>query len=563
MTPTTLTSFTPFAHQPRKIAKPIITKQAVIYTRVSSKEQADKNLSLETQRKTIEEYATRSGMKIAAIFGGTYESAKTDGRKEFQRMLEFIRRNKASVSHVLVYTLDRFSRTGGAAIKIATDLREKYGILVFAVTQPTDTSNPSGVLHQNIQLLFSEFDNQLRRQRMIAGLKEKYQLGIWASKPPQGYDIVKINGQRKLAINEEGKKLRRAFLWKAEGMKNEEIVAKLKAMGISMYKQQLTKIFKRPFYCGVINHGLLDGKIVEGTHDALVSKEIFLRVNDIHQQAAGYGVPHMKEDDHVPMKIFIKCADCGEPLTGYIVKAKGIYYYKCRKTGCRNNKNAEKMHQLFEELLSRFRVREEYVSAVRFGLEHSYEQSTKGQQEQEKILKAQLAEINKSLDTIEEKHFVKDEMKKETFDKFYIRYKEQQDNILRELQKFEGGISNLSEMINAVVQLCTKLNAVWASGSVALKEDLQKLIFPQGILYDKKKGAFRTPEVNSVFLAIADLAGTPGENEKGTNHPFDGLSPAAERGGFEPPEVLPSTVFETATINRSAISPDACFTGRS
>jgi hypothetical protein len=29
----------------------------------------------------------------------------------------------------------------------------------------------------------------------------------------------------------------------------------------------------------------------------------------------------------------------------------------------------------------------------------------------------------------------------------------------------------------------------------------------------------------------------------------------AERGGFEPPEVLPSTVFETATINRSAISP--------
>jgi hypothetical protein len=29
----------------------------------------------------------------------------------------------------------------------------------------------------------------------------------------------------------------------------------------------------------------------------------------------------------------------------------------------------------------------------------------------------------------------------------------------------------------------------------------------------------------------------------------------AERGGFEPPEVLPSTVFETATINRSATSP--------
>ena len=29
----------------------------------------------------------------------------------------------------------------------------------------------------------------------------------------------------------------------------------------------------------------------------------------------------------------------------------------------------------------------------------------------------------------------------------------------------------------------------------------------------------------------------------------------AEREGFEPPEVLPSTVFKTAAIDRSAISP--------
>ena len=30
----------------------------------------------------------------------------------------------------------------------------------------------------------------------------------------------------------------------------------------------------------------------------------------------------------------------------------------------------------------------------------------------------------------------------------------------------------------------------------------------------------------------------------------------AEREGFEPPEVLPSTVFKTAAIDRSAISPN-------
>ena len=59
-------------------------------------------------------------------------------------------------------------------------------------------------------------------------------------------------------------------------MKNEEIIQRLRAMGVKMYKQQLTKLFKKPFYCGIINHGMLDGQVVEGKHEKLISKEIFL-----------------------------------------------------------------------------------------------------------------------------------------------------------------------------------------------------------------------------------------------------------------------------------------------
>lgn len=72
------------------------------------------------------------------------------------RMLAFIEANKGKISHILVYTLNRFSRTGGGAIKLSMDLREKFGVTVLAVTQPTDTSNPSGVFLQNIMFLFSE-----------------------------------------------------------------------------------------------------------------------------------------------------------------------------------------------------------------------------------------------------------------------------------------------------------------------------------------------------------------------------------------------------------------------
>ncbi|MBK7668651.1 MAG: hypothetical protein IPJ32_15720 [Sphingobacteriaceae bacterium] len=50
-------------------------------------------------------------------------------------------------------------------------------------------------------------------------------------------------------------------------MKNEEIILKLQAIGVKMYKQQLHKIFINPFYCGLVSHGMLNGKVVEGVHE--------------------------------------------------------------------------------------------------------------------------------------------------------------------------------------------------------------------------------------------------------------------------------------------------------
>lgn len=189
--------------------------------------------------KNIEDFGIRNSFTLDEYFGGTFESAKTDGRKEFMRMLEYIKRRRSKVTHILVYLLDRFSRTGGGAIALAKELREKYGVTIVAVTQPIDTSNPGGVFQQNMQFLFSEYDNQLRRQRAMAGIKEKLKRGIWCIKPPMGYDIIRTDGLKKIVVNAVGKKLKKAFEWKAKGMKNDEILQRLQAMGVKIYKQTL------------------------------------------------------------------------------------------------------------------------------------------------------------------------------------------------------------------------------------------------------------------------------------------------------------------------------------
>ncbi len=74
----------------KKSAHKIRGTNCVIYTRVSSRDQTD-NLSLATQLKGCNAYAGKMGYKILAEFGGTYESAETDERKEFTSMLSFVK----------------------------------------------------------------------------------------------------------------------------------------------------------------------------------------------------------------------------------------------------------------------------------------------------------------------------------------------------------------------------------------------------------------------------------------------------------------------------------------
>lgn len=121
--------------------------------------------------------------------------------------------------------------------------------------------------------------------------------------------------------NKTGKLIRLAFQLKAEqGLSNTEIIARLRKQGLTLYNQTLTKIFSNPFYCGLISHSLLEeGEVVQGKHQPLVSKEVFLRVNGIQAQNA-HGYMQVKEDDNLPLRHHIHCGCCNTPLTGYLVK---------------------------------------------------------------------------------------------------------------------------------------------------------------------------------------------------------------------------------------------------
>ncbi|MBK7669145.1 MAG: recombinase family protein [Sphingobacteriaceae bacterium] len=143
-------------------------------------------------------------------------------------------------------------------------------------------------MQQKMLFLFGEFDNQLRRQKSMAGVKERLLKGEWCTKPPVGYDIIRINGERKIVLNDTGKIIKKIFLWKAqERLPNEQIRQRLLNLKVNYCLRRIAEILTNPFYCGMMVHKALEGEVLEGKHDKLISKICFYKSTEFLQKKLG------------------------------------------------------------------------------------------------------------------------------------------------------------------------------------------------------------------------------------------------------------------------------------
>lgn len=508
--------------------------KCVIYTRVSTKDQADNNMSLTTQKKLCEQYCVKNNYEIIESFGGTYESAKTDERKEFNRMLTFIKRSKEKISQIVVYSIDRFSRSGANAIYIKEQLK-KSGVTIQSVSQPTDTTTSSGRLQQNIHFVFSDFDNELRRDKCVTGIKEALLRGEWCQHAPMGYDHIKQNGKKMIVINEMGKKLKNIFIWKAkEGISNEEIRIRLAKIGVPLYPQIITKILKNPFYCGILSHNILEGKVVEGNHEKLITKELFLQANETRQGNTG-GYKISIPNDEIPLKRFLKCETCGCFMRGYKAYKNQKHYYKCGTKGCSNNMRADAVHVEFKKKLKEYQisVNDGMDLIIKNYMEHTYRQLHKDTDTEKELLEKQIKDINKKMERLEER-FINEEIEKEMFKKYTDLFKIEKREIQKKIELLPKKSSNFENCIEKAIKLSTKLNTVWDSADYIEKQKLQYLVFPNGMSFDKKNMECRTERVNSIFSAIADIVKVTNSSKKDNSDLESELSLWVEPRGVEP-----------------------------
>ena len=157
---------------------------AVIYVRVSTKEQTE-NLSLPTQLRACEEYCRRQGYDVLERFHEEGESAKTTDRSQLQALLKYCRTHKGKVHFVVVYNLTRFAREKYDHFALRAHLKS-LGISLRSATEPIDDTS-TGKLMEGVLAAFAQFDNDVRSERTLAGMKAALSLGRWTFQAPLGY----------------------------------------------------------------------------------------------------------------------------------------------------------------------------------------------------------------------------------------------------------------------------------------------------------------------------------------------------------------------------------------
>ncbi len=290
---------------------------AVVYARVSSKDQEREGFSIPAQLKLLREYARSRNFKIAQEFVDV-ETAKTTGRKKFGEMVRFLIENKGC-RVLIVEKTDRLYRNFKDCVTLE-DLEVEIHLAKEGQIISKEAKSQTKLAH-GIQVVIARNFVENLKEEVRKGMRQKAEQGIYPSRPPMGYRNNKV--ERTIEVDPARAPVAvRAFELYGTGEYSLSTLKKALAtdFGISVARAELEKILKNRFYIGLF---YWQGTLYNGTQTPLISRELFERVQDVFR---GHNRPKYRNREFAFAGL-LKCAfdDC--TVTAEIKKGKYTYYH--------------------------------------------------------------------------------------------------------------------------------------------------------------------------------------------------------------------------------------------
>ena len=111
-------------------------------------------------------------------------------------------------------------------------------------------------------------------------------------------------------------------------------------------------------------------------------------------------------------------------------------------------------------------------------------------------MQRKLSDLDRKIKRLRERYIIEEEISKDDYIEFHTRLSSERNEISIELERTGKKSSNLLDVVENCLHIASNLSALWDSGRYKDKQRLQKMVFPEGMAYDKQKDIVRTSRVN-------------------------------------------------------------------
>lgn len=497
-----------------EITIPQMNLNAILYTRVSSDQQVS-NTSLDQQERIGLDYALRNNLNIKRIFREEGESAMYADRTKLQEALRYCGDSHNNIKVFLVYKLDRFSRSLENHVAIRS-LLSSYNVKLVSMTEQVDES-PNGRLMEHILASFAQFDNEIRRERVINGTIARLKDGYWTTQLPPAYKRgEEKHGSIRLVVRDEERWdiISSAWEWFSTGNYSQaQILSFLDdhnfqtVSGRRPDKNMVGRMFRNRFYTGrvVVPKHNID---VEGRHPAMVTEQKFNQVQEVlaESEKNKNRIYLPFNPDFVLNKLF-KCGSCGFTMSGSYSRGKSgkrFGYYACSNRDCGNREriSSNVAENSYLGILSSITPSDQVRLDLKEYMIPKLKELQSVKASEVKSLRVRLIELEDRLKKIDNRldvgYYSVEEAK--------IKKQETEFEISQLLPKIEIKSVNryeVEEMIDYTFNFLEHLCELWKSLDAGAKARMNNFIFPEGIRIEKKQ--FSNTSISPLFKYLEDI----------------------------------------------------------
>lgn len=480
--------------------------KAVIYTRVSTKEQAEEGFSLARQERECKEFVLKKGFSIDKVFVERGESAKTQDRTKLKELMKYCTQNKKEIDYLIVWKQDRLSRNMQDHYAL-NEFFQKLNIKILSATEVNDDTSV-GKFTRNMLGAVAQFENDQKSERVIAGMKQAFAEGKWLWRPPLGYTKDYLNNNI-MPDPKTAPFVQKAFeLFSTGSYEQVQIISMLEKDGLKINANHLCRMYKNQLYCGYMVKKEWSNEPIKGTFEPIVSEKTFYQVQEILQGRKPQITPYKRNNPLFPLRQFITCPNCNQPLTGSNSigrKSQKYSYYHCYNKDCGVNFRIpkDKLESKFVSYIKRIKPNRDILELFKVVISDVYHTNIQEVATQVKNLSKRLLELQESKSKLLDL-YIDGKIKESDYN-----FKSEQYNLLEQSLKADMITSDLpqddfSHCLEYACKWIEKIDKLWLDSNLDTKQRIQKIIFPKGLTYDLDK--FRTAEKSSLFTIIGALS---------------------------------------------------------